>query len=516
MVETRDRKIVLQPHETIFARICLEHGWATRAQIAACLQQVSPDRPPADASLPALLVARNIITAEQAEIARAEVAEITRVGTYADVRKGDSSIGQLLVDAGAATAAQVQEALTIQKSRAAGKGKVPRLGEILIEKGYVTLVQLQDALRRQEQMTEFRCASCGSRYSAEDSDGQKTYLCRKCAMPLSYTGEFKVVTEDEIPEEVRRCATNPKNVVGKYVAVQRLGVGAMGAVYKAWDTEIRRWVAFKTVREINDQELLLRFRQEAETAAALQHPHIVPIYDVGEEAGRPFIAMKYIQGETLVGKKFPAPRACEIIAQAAAAVGHAHQRDIVHRDLKPANLMLDESGRVYVMDFGLAKNLFGSSRMMTAPGTVMGTPGYMAPEQAAGRVNQVNQRSDVYSLGAILYELLTGRVPFKGERPVQTIHQILNDPVTPPTKYQPDIPADLEKIVLRALEKEKANRYSDATELADILRRHLKGLPTEKSIPAAPAAPAGSKAGVWFAAAALLGALAAAWAFFHK
>lgn len=520
MGDTGDRGVVLVPLETLFGRICLERGWAARSQIADCLRGRSAVAAAGgDSSLPALLVARNVITAEQPELIRSEVSEVTRTGAYAEVREDDTWIGQLLVQSGAATPDKVEEALRVQRERARAGGAVPRVGEILLEKGHVTLAALKDALARQGQRTRLSCPGCGSKYVAEVLDPGKTYLCRKCTSPLSLSPSSRVLAVVPEPEEVRRLATNPKNVLGKYVAVRELGRGAMGAVYKAWDTEFRRWVALKVLLGAATPDLHIRFRREAETAAALQHPNIVPIYDVGETGGLPFIAMKYIEGETLVGLTLAAGRACDTMIQVARAVGYAHQRDIVHRDLKPANIMVDSSGRVYVMDFGLAKDLFGSSHL-TAPGTVMGTPSYMAPEQAAGRTNQVNQRSDVYSLGAILYELLTGRPPFKGARPVETIHQVLNDPLTPPSRYRPEIPPDLERIILRALEKQKARRHETADVFADALERLVTGRSSNTEAPAGKATPRSAMLkGVtvaWILTVLLVAALAALWAYARR
>jgi serine/threonine-protein kinase len=339
----------------------------------------------------------------------------------------------------------------------------------------------------------------------EGVEAGKTYLCEQCASPLSanLSGTFAAPDLPD-PDEVRRAATNPKNVVGKYVVVKELGHGSMGAVYKAWDTAVRRWVALKILVAVGNRELLMRFHREAETAAALQHPGIVPIYDVGEAGGLPYIAMRHIEGETLKGKMHSVRTSCDVVAQAARAVGHAHRQKIVHRDLKPGNLMMDAAGRIYVMDFGLAKDLFGASQL-TAPGTVLGTPSYMAPEQAAGKIQQVDERSDVYSLGAILYELLTGRAPFRGDRLVDTIRQVMHDPVVPIRSLRAEVPDALERIVLRALEKDKAKRFESADALADALEMLLVESPPRHS----------SKAVTWVLALAGAGAAGAfaAWYF---
>jgi serine/threonine-protein kinase len=177
-------------------------------------------------------------------------------------------------------------------------------------------------------------------------------------------------------------------------------------------------------------------------------------------------------------------QACSIALQAANGVGFAHERDVIHRDLKPGNIMVDGSGHVYVMDFGLAKDLY-SGIGLTKPGTVMGTPSYMAPEQASGKNSEVDRSSDVYALGAILYELLTGKPPFKDARIMETIRQVLQDPVVPPSQVRPGIPADIEAIVLQALAKDKSRRQPTASAFAKALEAVIGKPATAKTIPAA-------------------------------
>jgi serine/threonine-protein kinase len=270
---------------------------------------------------------------------------------------------------------------------------------------------------------------------------------------------------------------------GDYELLRELGRGGMGVVYQAWQTSLSRMVALKMILAgaHAGPEELARFRAEAEAVARLQHPNIVQIYQVGEHDGRPYFALEHIGGGSLDRQLAGAPRppreATALTEALARAVHYAHQRGIVHRDLKPANVLLTEDGTPKITDFGLAKILVGARGDPTQTGAVLGTPGYMAPEQASGRPREVGPAADVYALGAILYEMLTGRPPFVGETPLDTLDQVRTlDPVAP-RQLQPKVPRDLETICLKSLRKEPAQRYGTAQELADDLRRFRDGEP---------------------------------------
>jgi hypothetical protein len=308
--------------EKVFARICLERaGPAGPVADAVRARTQDPAAPPP--SLSALLVSRRSHPGAGLHPA---VGSRRRhpSGAYAEVREDDTWIGQLLVESGSATEQQVQQALKIQAECAARKESVPRLGEILIEKGSLTFAALQEALQRQSRLIHLACSACGARYAAEQAAPGKVYLCEQCASPLS--SGTKIRWSSPRPRRVTKAAENPNNMVGKYVLVSAIGKGSMGAVYKAWDRGLRRWVAMKVLLATSDQNLVLRFRREAETAAAIQHPNIVPIYDVGESNGRPYLVMKFVEGSTLLGMSFTIEQAVSITLQAARGVAYAHER----------------------------------------------------------------------------------------------------------------------------------------------------------------------------------------------
>ena len=259
----------------------------------------------------------------------------------------------------------------------------------------------------------------------------------------------------------------PDTVIdGRYRVVKRLGSGGMADVYCAEDSQLGRRVALKVLhkRFAEDREFVERFHREASSAAGLQHPNIVAIFDRGEWDGTYYIAMEYVEGRTLkdiIREKGTAPpeAAIDITLQILRAARYAHQRGIVHRDIKPHNVLIDQEGRVRVADFGIAR---AGTSDMTETGSIMGTAQYISPEQAQGR--PVDARSDLYSIGVVLYELLTGRVPFDAESPVTVALMQVNEPPIPPMEIKPDIPPALDAIVMRALEKDPARRFADADE----------------------------------------------------
>ena len=271
-----------------------------------------------------------------------------------------------------------------------------------------------------------------------------------------------------------------------YEILSVLERGGMGVIYKARQVGINRLVALKMIRsgEFADPQELVRFQIEAQAVAQLDHPHVVRIYDFGEwrpsetAPPLPYFSMEFVDGGSL-DKKLAAEsltprRAAELAEMLARAVHFVHYRGIVHRDLKPANVLLTSDGLPKIADFGLAKKLDGDLGL-TMTKTVMGTASYMAPEQAAGKTREVGAAADIYALGAILYEMLSGKPPFKADTREMTIYQVMTEEPAPPTKHRVDVPSELEAICLKCLEKEPAQRYPSAEHLAEDLKRWLSG-----------------------------------------
>lgn len=262
--------------------------------------------------------------------------------------------------------------------------------------------------------------------------------------------------------------------VGPYEVREQIGQGGMATVYRGYQTSLNRYVAIKILATwmAQDSQFVQRFRQEALAAGGLRHPNILSILDAGTFEGQHYIVMDYAPGGTLSDRLRMGPmapdQAADLVAQIADALDHAHRRGIVHRDIKPSNILLDEDGRPLLADFGIAQAM-GTGPRLTQSGASIGTPEYMSPEQSQGE--RVDGRSDIYSLGIVLYQMLTGRVPFQATTPVATLFQVVHQPPPPPRLLNPNIPPYLESIILRALAKQPEQRFATAKEMADALRQ---------------------------------------------
>jgi hypothetical protein len=371
-------------------------------------------------------------------------------------------------------------------------------GEVLLREEGGESVTVDEYLRRfpaheaslKRQFDLHRALATGA-FPTSESGGTRA------ASPVSQgQSETATVPPTLIPEATSQNGVSPPTQAGisrreqpalatvpGYEILGTLGKGGMGIVYQARRLALNRVVALKMILAgaHAGTEERQRFRREAEAVARLQHPGIVQIYEVGEHEGLPYLSLEYCPGgsleKRLAGTPLPPREAAQLVERLARAVQAAHEKRVVHRDLKPANVLLAEDGTPKVTDFGLAKRLDEASR--TNSGAIMGTPSYMAPEQAGGKMKEVGPATDVYALGTILYECLTGRPPFKAATALETMQQVVGDEPAPLRQLQSKTPADLETVCLKCLRKELGQRYGSAAELAEDLRRFLAGEPVQ-------------------------------------
>lgn len=337
---------------------------------------------------------------------------------------------------------------------------------------------------------EPRCQRCGVALAGQ-ALGE---LCANCLLGLALAPADEVhAASDTAIVEVNRI-----RYFGDYELIEEIARGGMGVVFKARQVSLNRSVALKMILAggFSSPTMVERFRTEAEAAARLEHPNIVPIYEIGAQAGQHYFSMRYLDGGTLaerikkrqdissenatpfVADTHGLKASAELMLKVARAVHHAHQRGILHRDLKPGNILFDRADEPMVADFGLAK-LLEESSSLTVSATVLGTPSYMAPEQATGHSNQLTTSADVYSLGVILYELLTGHPPFRGTSPAEILRQVIQVEPRNPRAANPGVGRDLETICLKCLEKNPQRRYGSAEALADDLQRWLAQEPIQ-------------------------------------
>ena len=364
--------------------------------------------------------------------------------------------------------------------------KSKALGEILVERGALsqeTRVIIEVLVAKHEEL------------HGNDPQQSLAAVAPRIAIP----SDLKDINDDEVQKSLQSLIVpegqdlfastvaapsvgDTISYFGDYELLDVLGRGGMGVVYKARQVSLDRTVALKMILsgQLSSEREVARFHAEAEAAAKLDHPGIVPIHEIGEHNGQHYFSMGYVEGTSLASKLRDGPlsakEATTLVQQVAEAVQHAHDHGIIHRDLKPANVLLDKEGQPRLTDFGLAKRLESDSEL-TASGQVMGSPAYMSPEQAEGRVKELGPATDIYSLGTVLYSLLTGRPPFLSDTVADTLMQVINQEPVSPRRLNSKCPRDLETICLKCLRKEPAKRYASAADLAADLGRWLNHEP---------------------------------------
>ena len=409
--------------------------------------------------------------------------------------------GQIAQRMGYVSQPDLERALRLQE-QLAQQGNPMRVGEILVKAKRLTPEQVREVLRYQE-LWICVCNACHRRYNVSGSQERAGALrCDACGGTLVHAGTGITVTgthgggqgglapavppaQSSEPAPGLRGPPTPEDPAGLmgrtwkgYRIEKVLGRGGMGAVYKATQLSLKRAVALKVMLRVPGQVVpgeRERFMREAKVIAALNHPHIVGVIDAEWDEDLCWFTMELVAGQDLKAclrsGTFPMRKGAEVVAKTARAMDFAHKKGVIHRDIKPQNIMIaEESGEPKVLDFGLAKNVDQHQlEQLTQMGAFLGTPAYMAPEQAGGDPNRIDARADIYALGAILYEVLCGRPPFGGKKAIQVIRKVLKEDPPPPREIFPQAPPELEAIALKALRKDPAERYQTAGELADAI-----------------------------------------------
>ncbi|MHC4503002.1 MAG: serine/threonine-protein kinase [Planctomycetota bacterium] len=502
-------------NEILFGRIAVHNGLVTVEQLDECLD-LQRERAPSK-HIGQIMIERGLID----EIQARAVLGVQRRRLHRGSRSAQAASEKRLCET--LVRERIIDQKTISRARRSKeemeeRGLFPSLGDILVQQGSLSLTQLS-AVQAGMARRELWCVSCGKKYRAHGYRPGLDARCRRCGgrleprdVPAPAPPEGRDITdeiappapaatpepsgpsepaesfEDQLPSDLRERrptseAFEPKvgDVIGGRCRLdEMIGEGAWGNVYRARDLVLDREVAVKVLapRRAGAPHLVQRFLSEARAAARLTHANIVMVHDVGEERGVYYMNMHFIRGKSvqqLIKERgrFEVREALGIVRQTAEALDYAHRKQMVHRDVKPGNIMLDESGQVTIVDFGLTKHM-GADAHLTAAGMVVGTVHYMSPEQADGRT--VDGRSDLYSLGVTLFEMLTGRVPFKADTPWKVLLRHQKEPAPDPTTLRPELPEQVSKLVLKLMAKDPAARPATGADLAraiDAIVRHM-------------------------------------------
>jgi serine/threonine protein kinase/Tfp pilus assembly protein PilF len=464
--------------DRLLGSLAVREGFVSAQQVEECVSLQKQATAPR--KLGEILIDKGYITPKRlAAILDIQTRQVRIVA--ADPARG-GLFGQIALDLGFVAAENVNQALE-EQALLSRSGSPAMLGQILLRKGWLQTGQFLEILKVQRRSI-VRCPGCDTFYRFDEKDRGAKFACRRCGtvVPIPQV-EPEGAPAGPMAAATAKRAAEVGTQFGRYAILEELGRGGMGIVYKAAHRDLNTVFALKILRETEmaSAEVLDRFKREAQAEARLRHPNIVAIHDAGQEAGMHYLAMDYIEGDPLTTHLARGFKVRDMIARlekVVRAVHHAHEQGIVHRDLKPANIMIDLNGEPHVMDFGLAKFLDDPKRaMLTRDGSFLGTPYYMAPEQIRGETRLVGPRSDLYSLGVILYEILCGRTPHVAQNSVEIFHKILTEEPPPPRVFNERVHPDLQTICLKAIDKDPALRYATAGEFADDLRRYLDGEP---------------------------------------
>jgi hypothetical protein len=479
------------PYSTdgLVGKLALQRGMISPGQLKECLaEQAALQKAGQKRPLGVIMVSRGLMKDEDLlDLLDEQKKVLTERSNYTQVAKEDRLFGQILLKQGVATSDEINQALRLQ-AEAAERGEipVPRLGQILIQMGVTEEKAIQQTLKIQYK-TLYECPGCTLKYNLVEADPLKQYRCKKCDAVLVPKPEGSGVKADEsayglkleiasdLPPEVAQAELDPANQFGKYVLVRPLGRGGAGVVHLAYQKELKRFVALKLLRN-DEPDMADRFVHEAQIAARLRHPNIVAVYEIGKHLNVSYIALEYVEGVSLDQRgRLPFRKSVQILRDVAGALQAAHDRGVIHRDLKPGNILLGREDRPIVTDFGLAREVTAAGDR-TEKGIVVGTPAYMSVEQAVGE-RDLDGRSDVASLGSVMYELLTARQPYRGATQVDIALAVINQIPMKPRHLVPDIPDALEAICLKAMAKRREDRYPTMKAFAEDLQRWLEGEP---------------------------------------
>ncbi|MBI2932760.1 MAG: protein kinase [Planctomycetes bacterium] len=397
-----------------------------------------------DHALSDLLVERRVLTREQIDTCLQELAEVTP-----DAGQSRPTLASFLLAKGLLREHQIEELIRLRRTATPGVGSRPP-----------KVVDPRKSTRHGEAKVPSKAALTGA-------------PPRKAPSP----SPAKQESSQELPPEAAAAAQQPDYCFRHYVLTQALGKGEMGVVWKAWQRDLKRWVAVKFLQS-DEADELARFVREAQSVAVLSHPNITALYEFGNFEGNFYLVMEYVDGQTvqdLLGR-MSVETTVKVFHACALALDHAHRHNIVHRDIKPQNIMLTKALKPYLMDFGLAKKRNADSTQTTSD-VLLGTPAYMSPEQAEGKLHRIDRRSDIYSLAATLYAVLAGRPPFMGRATLETLYKVVHADPPPLRQFSPQTPAALEAIVRKAMSKAPSQRYPTAREFAADLQRFADGEP---------------------------------------